>query len=138
MSKISDLYMAETTFHVRYAETDAMRIVHHSSYIVYFEEGRSEYIRRRGSSYASFEQQGFFLAVTEINARYIKPAHYDQQITVRCGLADVKSRSLTFQYEIVDAETGDIFVTGTSKHICINAEGQVIKIPNEWRQWSSK
>ena len=57
-------FVAEATFHVRYAETDAQGIVHHASYIVYFEEGRSEYIRQRGSSYADFERSGFYLAVT--------------------------------------------------------------------------
>ncbi|MDQ7035137.1 MAG: thioesterase family protein [Anaerolineae bacterium] len=80
-------FVAEATFHVRYAETDAQGIVHHASYIVYFEEGRSEYIRQRGSSYAEFERSGLYLAVTEINARYIKAARYDDRLTVRCWIA---------------------------------------------------
>ncbi len=94
----------ENTFYVRYAETDAMGIVHHASYIVYFEEGRSNYARQRGSDYASFERSGRYLAVAEVNARYIKPAIYGQLITVRCWIEEMKSRALTFGYEIVDAE----------------------------------
>lgn len=131
----SDRFVAENTFHVRYAETDAMGIVHHASYIVYFEEGRSNYARQRGHDYASFERSGFYLAVAEISARYIKPARYDQRLTVRCWIEEMKSRSLTFSYEIVDAETGDIFVTGFSKHICITHDGQVARIPDTWRAW---
>ncbi len=93
----------ENTFYVRYAETDAMGIVHHASYIVYFEEGRSNYARQRGSDYASFERSGRYLTVAEVNARYIKPAVYGQLITVRCWIEEMKSRALTFAYEIVDA-----------------------------------
>ena len=129
-------FVAETTFHIRYAETDAMGIVHHSSYIVYFEEGRSNYIRQRGDSYARVEQSGIYLTVSEIKARYIRPAQYDQRITVRCWVDAVRSRSLTFRYEIVDLETNSLLVTGLSKHICVTHEGNVTHLPAEWRQWA--
>jgi acyl-CoA thioester hydrolase len=126
----------ENTFYVRYAETDAMGIVHHASYIVYFEEGRSNYARQRGSDYASFERSGRYLTVAEVNARYVKPAVYGQLITVRCWIAEMKSRSLTFSYEIVDAASRALLVTGTSKHICITHDGKVTTIPPEWRAWA--
>jgi acyl-CoA thioester hydrolase len=131
----TDRFIAENTFHVRYAETDAMGIVHHASYIIYFEEGRSNYARQRGHDYASFERSGYYLTVAEVSARYIKPARYDQRMTVRCWIGDMKSRSLTFNYEIVAADTGDILVTGFSKHICITHDGQVARIPDAWRAW---
>ncbi|MBC6936967.1 MAG: acyl-CoA thioesterase [Chloroflexi bacterium] len=132
----TDRYVAATTFHVRYAETDAMGVVHHASYIVYFEEGRSAYSRQRGHDYASFERSGHYLAVSEVGARYIKPAHYDDCITVRCWIGEMKSRSLTFEYEIVHADMGEPLVTGFSKHICITHDGQVVKIPDVWRAWA--
>ena len=125
----------DTTFYVRYAETDAMGLVHHSVYIVWFEEGRSHYARQRGHSYADFEQSGYYLAVTEVHARYITPARYGQLITVRCWIEAMKSRRLTFAYEIVDAASGDVLVTGTSQHICITHDGHVSKIPDTWRAW---
>lgn len=128
-------FVAEATFHVRYAETDAQGIVHHSSYIVYLEEGRSEYIRRRGSSYAEFERRGYFLSVTEVQARYIKAARYDDKLTIRCWVSQARSRAITFEYEIVHAGTGERLVTGISKHICVNREGQIARIPNDWQQW---
>lgn len=134
----TDRYVASTTFHVRYAETDAMGIVHHASYIVYFEEGRSSYARQRGSDYANFERGGYFLAVSEVNARYIKPAKYDQRVTLYCWIVEMQSRALTFAYEIVDAETGDLFVTGQSRHICITREGRPAAIPAEWRAWGKE
>ena len=128
-------FIAEATFHVRYAETDAQGIVHHASYIVYFEEGRSEYIRQRGSSYADFERSGLFLAVTEIQARYIKAARYDDLLTVRCWVAKARSRSIVFEYEIIHTVTGEKLLTGSSTHICVNREGAIARIPEAWQLW---
>lgn len=133
----TDRTIIETTFYVRYAETDAMGIIHHASYIVYFEEGRSNYARQRGSDYASFERSGYYLTVSEVTARFIKPAHYGRQITVRCWIDDMKSRGLTFGYEIVDAQSRELLVEGHSKHICITHAGQVAHLPNEWRAWGT-
>jgi acyl-CoA thioester hydrolase len=132
----TDRFIASTTFHVRYAETDAMGIVHHASYIVYFEEGRSHYARQRGSDYASFERSGFYLAVTEVEARYVKPARYDDRLTISCWIEDMKSRALTFAYEITNADTGDLHVTGRSRHVCISHDGRVSPIPAAWRTWA--
>jgi len=123
----------ETTFHVRYAETDAMAVVHHSAYIVWFEEGRSHYLRSKGTSYAEFEQSGYYLTVTEVQARYIAPARYGQQVTVRTALESLRSRSMSLLYEVVDSESGQVLVTGRTKHICITHDEQVVKIPQAWR-----
>ncbi len=131
-----DRFVAETTFYVRYAETDAMGIVHHGSYIVYFEEGRTSYARQRGSDYASFERTGHYLTVTEVHARYLKPARYGQRLTVRCWIEEMKSRSMIFAYEIVDADTSDVHVTGFSKHVCITHEGKIARLPDTWRAWN--
>lgn len=135
MSSNTDQFVAETTLRVRYAETDAMGIVHHGSYIVYFEEARTNYARLRGSDYASFERGGHYLAVTEVSARYIKPTRYDRQLTVRCWIVAMKSRGLTFAYEIVTADTREVVVTGQTKHICIDRDGNVATLPAAWREW---
>jgi acyl-CoA thioester hydrolase len=132
----TDRFVAETTLYVRYAETDAMGIVHHASYIVYFEEGRSNYARQRGSDYAAFEKGGHYLTVAEVRARYLKAAQYGQRLTIRCWIEEMKSRALTFAYEIAQTDTGEICVTGYSKHICITHDGQVARMPDEWRKWT--
>jgi acyl-CoA thioester hydrolase len=128
-----DRVVTENQFYVRYAETDAMGIVHHSSYIVYFEEARSHYSRSRGMDYADFERAGFWFAVSEVHARYKVPARYGQLIGVRCWVEDVKSRSVTFGYEIVDVSERTVLVVGQTKHICIDHQGNVTKIPEAWR-----
>ena len=132
----TDRFVAEASFYVRYAETDAMRIVHHANHIIYFEEGRSNYARQRGSDYSSFERGGHFLTVAEVSARYLKPAQYGQLLTIRCWIEYMKSRALTFAYEITESSSGDLLVTGWSKHICITHAGQVTTLPAEWRAWA--
>lgn len=131
-----DRFVSEVTLWVRYAETDSMRIVHHSNYLVYFEEARSDYMRQRGENYAHFERDGFNLAVTEVNARYLRPALYGQQITIRCWIADVQSRGMTFRYEVANTETGELHCSGQTKHICVQRDGGVTRLPEQWREWA--
>ncbi len=123
----------ETTFHVRYAETDQMGIVHHAAYVVWLEEGRSQWMRSHGSSVVQFEQDGLRLAVSEISLRYHQPARYDQRVTVRCGITCVRSRQIQFNYEVVDSDTGAIIVSGYTQHICLDEAGDVTKIPDKWQ-----
>jgi acyl-CoA thioester hydrolase len=125
---------SETTFRVRYAETDRMGIVHHAAYLVWLEEGRSHFMRAQGGSYTQFEQEGISLAVSELYIRYGHAARYDQQVTVRCWVEEIKSRQITFGYEAIEAETGDLLATARSKHICVDGQGKVATIPARWRQ----
>jgi acyl-CoA thioester hydrolase len=127
-------FSVETTFYIRYAETDAMGIVHHASYIVYFEEARSVYTRARGRSYAEMEQDGYFLAVTEVHSRYHRSMRYGQQVTVKCWASEVKSRTLKFNYEIYDAATRELCVSGQTSHICLDHAGKVARFPSSWTQ----
>lgn len=136
MSANTERFIAQTEFYVRYAETDAMGIVHHSSYVVWFEEGRSTYARERGGDYAEFERSGYYLTVAEVRARYLKPMRYGTRVMVRCWLSAMQSRALTFAYEILDGSTGDVCVTGETRHICITHEGQIALIPEPWRSWA--
>lgn len=129
---LNDGVIVDTTFRVRFAETDQMGIVHHAAYIVWFEEGRSAYTREAGVPYAALEELGYSLAVSEIQARYIFPARYDQAITVRTCLTKLGSRGLTFVYEVVDPENGQLLVSGSSRHICVDHAGDVRRFPPEW------
>lgn len=126
--------VVETTFHVRYAETDKMGVVHHAAYIVWFEEGRSAWIRALGSNYAAFEATGLYLTVSEVQARFVASALYGRQVTVRTWIKDLRSRSVKFCYEVVDTETGQKLVTGHTRHVCIDHEGNVVRIPENWRE----
>jgi len=79
--------VVETTFRVRYAETDAMGVVYHTNYLIWFEVGRGEFMRQKGGNYADFEAQGFYLPVSEVDARFIAPARYGDLIIIRTWTA---------------------------------------------------
>lgn len=131
-------FVDETTVRVRYAETDAMGVVHHSQYVIWFEVGRSSFMRNAGVSYAEIERGGRQFRIAEVGARYHAPACYDQVITVRTWLGALHSRGLTFSYAIVrpDAVGGgeQVLVTGFTKLICTDRAGQVQRLPAELRQ----
>ena len=132
---IVDTDVTETTFRVRYAETDQMGIVHHASYIAWLEEGRSQWMRAHGGSYAQFEKEGLLLVVSDLYLRYRQPARYDQEVTIRCWVDSVRSRQIQFNYEVVDAETRAIFVSGYTRLICLDGEGNVTKMPDRWQEF---
>lgn len=127
--------IVETTFHVRYAETDQMGIVHHAVYAVWLEEGRSQWMRTQGASFTQFEKQGLALPVSELHIRYSQPARYDQLVKIRCWVEEVKSRKVTFEYEVVAAKTKKLLAKGYTKHICTDHAGKVTKIPDRWQQF---
>lgn len=131
---MNDKRIVETTFPVRYAETDQMRIAHHAHYVVWMEEGRSEFMRQSGADYAEMERGGYFFAVTGIEVRYLAPAHYGERVTVRTWVEELRSRQLVFGYEIVNAQNGTLLVTGKSELVCTDRQGQVTRIPEVWRK----
>ena len=119
----------ESLIRVRYAETDAMGVVHHSSYIVWFELARTEWLEARGFSYAEFEATGYYLVVTEIGARYLRPARYGHDVIVRAELAEAKSRGLRFDYEVRHGATQEKLMSGFSRHILTDHQGAIRKFP---------
>ncbi len=128
---MSEKRVVETTLRVRYAETDAMGIVYHTNYIVWFEVGRGEFFRQQGMDYADCEAQGIFFPLAEVYVRYISPARYGDLVKVKTWVEKVGSRSITFTYEVTRAETGQILATGWTKHICVDANNRVRRIPGK-------
>lgn len=125
---------SELEFYVRYAETDAMGVVHHASYLVYMEEARSHFARERGQSYADFEASGYFLVVSEVEMRLVAPARYGDKLRVKISVDEFKSRRITFGYEIYETKANTLLVQATTRHICINKVGQLSVIPETWRK----
>lgn len=123
----------DVRFRVRYFETDAMGVVHHASYITWFEEGRSAFTRAMGYPYARLEREGVHLAVAEVSARYHRSARYDDEVLVRAELTQLGSRGMTFRYEVRRAADGELLVTGNSKHISVDRDGRVTRVPEALR-----
>ncbi len=72
--------------HVSYGETDSAGVVYYGEYMHWFERARSQLIRDRGMSYAEIEKRGILLPVLKAEARYLRPARYDEQVAVRCAV----------------------------------------------------
>ena len=125
-------HVVETEVHVRYAETDAMGVVHHASYLVYFEEGRSHYMRAMGSNYADIEASGYRLPVTEANLRYSNGVAYGDVVRICTWIEESRSRQLKFAYELKSANTGKVLVRGYTKHVWTDTSGKVTRAPQIW------
>ena len=120
-------------FRVRYAETDQMQVVYHSNYLVWCEIGRTEFIRALGTPYAELERQNVTLAVVEASLRFHAGARYDNLIRVSTTIRDVKSRTITFDYVITNAETGDRFVTASTKLASLTRDSRLTSLPEQLR-----
>src|SRR5437588_9210027 len=93
------------TFRVRYGETDAMGIAHHSSYVIWMEMGRTEFMRAHGFTYRQLEEMGVLLPVLEIRVRYRLPAYYDDELRVSCWVQEITRTRIKLAYSI--ARTSD-------------------------------
>lgn len=107
---------------VRYADTDRMGVVYYGNYPAFFEVARSEYIRRKGYTYRELEEMGYLLVVVGLEAKYFNSATYDDVLTVRTRMTELRSRGMTFHYEVT--LDGTLLVEGKTKHICISAENR--------------
>lgn len=112
---------------VRYADTDRMGVVYYGTYPVYFEIGRTEYMRNRGFSYRALEEEGYFLVVVGMEVKYYSPATYDDLIIVQTGIIEVKSRAVRFHYKI--QKDGVLLVEGKTDHVCTNRDKKATLIP---------
>ena len=89
---------------VRYSETDQMGVVYHGNYIPYFEMGRVEWLRNKGVSYKSMEENGIALPIVNMNINYKKSARYDDLLTVRTVFKSQSSVKIEFDCEILNEQ----------------------------------
>lgn len=122
---------------ILYADTDAMGVVYHGSYIRYLEHARIEYLRARDTVYAEVEAAGFAVPVTELNVRYTAPARFDDVLTLRAGLIEQSRARLVFGYRMT-VEPGDRaglettipVLRATTGHCCMDPRtGRAVAFP---------
>ncbi len=123
----------EAQLRVRYAETDQMGVVYHSNYIIWFEVGRVEMMRQLGFVYRDMEKQDdIHIAVADVHCRFKSPALYDDLLTVRTRLVNVRGSVLHFGYEIIRAEDGELLAEGESVHIAVNSKFERMHLPQKY------
>ena len=128
-------HVGEVKIRVRYAETDQMGVVYHANYFVWFEVGRVEFLRAMGFSYREMEENdACFIAVVDARCRYKAPAHYDDEITVRTSLKNVRESFIHFGYELVRVSDGALLAEGETMHVVTDAEMKRRTIPEKYMQ----
>jgi acyl-CoA thioester hydrolase len=110
-----------------------MAVAHHSSHIVWFEVGRIELLRQLGFSYLEMEQDGMNLPVVELRCRYKHPARYDDEVTIRTRLAQLRSSMLRFQYEVVRKSDGRLLAEGESVHVVVGSDMKKTRLSDKYR-----
>ena len=110
-----------------------MGVVYYANYLVWCEVGRVEFLRAIGRSYAVLESEGVGLAVSEASVRYLAPARFDDRIRVVTSLTNVRSRAVSFDYLILNADTGARLATAHTALVSIDAAGRFCAIPVRFR-----
>lgn len=112
---------------VRFAETDAMGIVHHANYLLYLEEARVEYLRAIGRPYTEMRADGTDHAVLECAVQYRAPLRFDDQVDIHLRLAG--TTRATFQIAYLVTVDGSPRATARTAHGAVNAAGRPVRLP---------
>lgn len=124
----------QTTYRVRYSDTDAASVVYHANHLKYFEIGRSEFMRDLVCSYKEIEEAGIILPVTEAFTRYKAPAFYDDLLIIETRVEELKRMTCKFAYKICRDDGGSkpkLIARGYTIHAAITKEGKLTQLPND-------
>ncbi|WP_188971359.1 acyl-CoA thioesterase [Deinococcus aerolatus] len=119
----------QTSIRVRYAETDMMGVVHHATYPVWFEVGRTDLMRELGLPYTEIEARGYYLMLSGLNVEYRRAARYDDDLTVTTRISALRSRTVTFVYEVRRGE--ELVATGETRHIATDKAYRPARMPQD-------
>ena len=115
------MYTSSTQIRVRYAETDQMNVVYHGNYAQYFEVGRAESIRQLGFTYKELEAMGVIMPIVELQTKFLRPAHYDDLLTIKTTLKELpEDHRIEFHQEVYN-ESEKLLTIGKVVLYFINA-----------------
>ena len=104
-----------------YGDTDAMKIVYNANYLRFFEIGRNEFLREIGFPYTELvDKYDLQLPLAESSVKYKRPAQYDDMLEIRSMVRELKNASVVMGYEIYNRDSGELLVTGSTKHAFVN------------------
>ena len=123
------MYQFETNIRVRYAETDQMGFVYYGNYATYYEVTRVEALRSLGISYKILEENGVLMPVLENWSKYIRPAKYDDLLTIKLFLKEMPAMRITFEYEVFNEDKKLINLGSTTLVFLDKSSGKPIQVP---------
>jgi acyl-CoA thioester hydrolase len=112
---------------VRYAETDMMGIVYHANYLPWFEVARTQLLKEQGFPYRQLETDGYRIPVLEVSAKYLRPAVYDDELTIIATIPEKPSVRIRVEYEVRRGD--ELLATGRSSHAFCDLRGQPTRPP---------
>lgn len=118
-----------STIEVRYAETDQMGIAHHSSYPIWFEVARTEFIKKVGISYTDVEKQGVITPLTGLECKYKKAAFYEDQLQIHVTLTRLTPVRLEFSYKVTRED--ELIATGKTSHGMVGKDMKPVNVKKE-------
>jgi acyl-CoA thioester hydrolase len=113
---------------VRYGETDKMGVAHHSSYLLWFELGRTGLLRAVGHTYRELEAAGAMLPVVEYGAQFLKGAHYDDELVIETTVREARSRVITFDYRVLRGD--ELISHGFTRHVWVDTDNRPRRAPD--------
>lgn len=123
-----------TRLRVRYAETDQMGVVYYANYLVWFEVGRTEWLRASGWTYREMEKDGVSLPVIEAHAEYRRPARYDDEIRIETRMQIVTPVRVRFDYEVWRDGDDSPLAIGHTVHAALDVNGRPCRLPARVRE----
>ena len=111
---------SESKIIVRYAETDKMGIVHHSVYPIWYEVGRTDFTKKIGIPYACMEKMGILTPLVELSCKYIEPAYYEDELTVKTKIEKLTPARIVFEYEVL--KDGRNINIGSTTHALVGKD----------------
>ncbi len=123
----------ETQIRVRYGETDQAGVVYYGAYLLYFEVGRTEFMRALGLPYAEVEKRGLYLTVADTYCKYLGAARYDDLLTIRTFVSKLTLTRVVFEYEVINESAGVVVARGYSTLACIDRGRKLTRMPDDVR-----
>ena len=112
----------------QYYETDQMGIIHHSNYIRWFEEARTDLMRQMGIGYDEMEGQGIISPVLSVTCEYKSMTHFGETVLIIPILKYYNGIKMTIEYSVTDKESGELRMTGSSEHCFVNRDGRPVSL----------
>jgi acyl-CoA thioester hydrolase len=122
------LYISETKIVVRYAETDKMGIVHHSNYFIWFEAGRTDFIKGSNISYSEMEENGILIPLAESNCKYIIGAKYEDELIIKTWVKQLTPVKVEFNYSVIRENDQKEIAKGSTLHVFVNNDFKIINL----------
>ncbi len=117
---------------VQYYETDQMKIVHHSNYIRWFEEARTDWMEKIGFSYARMEEEGLLVPVLSVECEYKSMTKYGETVRIELDVTNFTGVRMTVRYHVYDAETDALRAVGQTKHAFINKDYRPLSVKRRY------